>query len=210
MKHLILSAFFTFSVLLSFSQDKKTLQEFGINIKSSIPKGLKKGDKAPNFSAINQFGKTVELSQVLKSGPVVLVFYRGEWCGYCNKHLAALQDGLENISAAGATVIAVTPIHSVGIQQTISKTEVNFAIVSDVDLNIMRDYDVAFDVTQDYQDMLLKHLNNDLTLSNASGQAVLPVPATYIINQKRKISKVFFDPNYKNRSSAEDILKAIQ
>jgi peroxiredoxin len=210
MKHILLSAFFAVAAFFASAQDQKSLEKFGINSEVSTPKGLKKGDKAPNFSGINQFGKTVELSQVLKSGPVVLVFYRGEWCPYCNQHLAALQAGLEDISAAGATIIAVTPIHSEGVQTSVTKNEVNFAIVSDVDLNIMRDYDVAFDVTEAYQERMVNFMGNSIAESNASGQNILPIPATYVINQKGKITKVFFDPNYKNRSSVADILKAIK
>src|SRR6478609_3921857 len=73
------------------------------------PHGLQVNQVAPDFSAKDQYGKTVTLKSLLKKGNVLLVFYRGEWCPYCNKYLKELEESLLTIGAKGASVVAVTP-----------------------------------------------------------------------------------------------------
>ena len=72
-------------------------------------KGLSLGDHAPDFTAIDKDGKNYSLNDKLKTGPVVLIFYRGFWCPYCNKHLSSVQDSLKLIYDKGASVVAVSP-----------------------------------------------------------------------------------------------------
>src|SRR4029077_2245810 len=96
--------------------------------------GLFLASKAPDFKAADQFGKEIRLKDVLKKGKVVLVFYRGEWCPYCNRELAHLQDSLQMITDKGATVIAVTPEKPENIQKTVEKTKAGYSILCDVGL----------------------------------------------------------------------------
>ena len=72
------------------------------------PAGLKVNDKAPDFSSKDQNGKIISLKDELKRGKVVLIFYRGQWCPYCNKELKSMEDSLSLITSKGATVVAVT------------------------------------------------------------------------------------------------------
>ncbi|MCI0751505.1 MAG: peroxiredoxin family protein, partial [Flammeovirgaceae bacterium] len=118
--------------LYSFSQEK--------------PTGLPLQDQAPDFKAIDQNGKPVELKSLLSKGPVVLVFYRGQWCPYCNRYLSALEDSLSIITSKGATVVAVTPEIQENISKTVEKSKASFPILHDEDLTIMKNYKVAFAV----------------------------------------------------------------
>ena len=170
------------------------------------PKGLAVNDKAPAFTARNQNGKMISLEEELKKGPVVLVFYRGQWCPYCNSQLKKLEDSLSFITAKGATVIAVTAEKPQNISKTIDKTKALYSILLDDGLKIMKSYDVSYKVEGD---MLAKYKSYgiDFTQANGSNGANLPVPALFIINKEGKIIYRYFDVNYQNRASVADVLE---
>lgn len=169
------------------------------------PKGLSVNDKAPAFTAKNQNGKMISLDEELKNGPVVLVFYRGQWCPYCNRQLKKLEDSISFITAKGATVVAVTAEKPENISKTIDKTKASYSILYDGGLKIMKSYDVAYKVEGD---MLAKYKSYgiDFTQANGSNGANLPVPALYIINKEGKITYRYFDVNFQNRASVADVL----
>lgn len=170
------------------------------------PTGLSVGDTAPDFSGINQQGKKIQLSEALKSRPVVLLFYRGEWCPYCNQQLKAIQDSLKFMTDKGATIIAVTPETSDNRDLTIEKTKATFNIISDEHTKIMQAYKVAFELdgktTEAY-----KGYGIVLPEKNGTNGNQLPVPAVYIINQDGKISYVHFNADYTKRASVKEIVE---
>ncbi len=174
-------------------------------IAQAQPTGLKVGDIAPDFKGKNQSNNAVQLKQLLKTGSVVLVFYRGEWCPYCNRQLMALQDSLSQITAKGATVVAITAEKSDNVEKTIQKTKASFQVVSDLDLKIINAYKVAFDwdaaTTEKY-----KSYGIDLKERNASKQNTLPVPAVYIIGKDGKIKYRYFDQNYEKRATVKEVI----
>ena len=170
------------------------------------PKGLKVDEKAPNIHAIDQFGDVFDLQSKLKDGPVVVMFYRGHWCKYCNRQLEALSDSLQHIIDKGATIVTVTPERTEFIDETSRQYENSFRIISDVDMSIMQAYKVNFEVSQT---TVWKYKIGGINLDNFNGSNGnnLPVPATYIINQKGNIDFVYFDANYKKRVSIREILR---
>jgi peroxiredoxin len=175
----------------------------------SAQTGLKKGDDAPVFSATDNAGKAVDLKTLLKAHKsVVLFFYRGEWCPYCNKHIAQLQDSLQLLSARGAYVVAVTPETKDGIDKTIRKTHASFSIVQDKGYSIMKSYKVNY-VLDDATVAKYKGFGLDLNASNGNTDHVLPVPATYVINQSGKIAFVHFNKDYTKRASVSDIMRVL-
>ncbi len=170
-----------------------------------IPKGLAIHQRAPNFTAVDQNGKKFVLSDALKKGPVVLVFYRGEWCPYCNKQLKKLEDSLVFIQQKSATLIAVTPEKPENITKTIGKTKASYPILFDDGLTIMKAYGVAFKIDSS---SVLKYKNYgiDFAVQNGSNGANLPIPAVYIINKQGVIIYRHFDADYKKRASVNEIL----
>jgi peroxiredoxin len=98
------------------------------------PEGLFINSKAPDFKVKDQSGAEINLKDLRKKGPVVLIFYRGNWCPYCNKELTRLQDSLQLITEKGAQVIAITPEASDGINKTIEKTKAVFPIIHDEEM----------------------------------------------------------------------------
>lgn len=169
------------------------------------PQGLSVNDKAPYFAAKDQHGQTVKLSAVLKGGPVVVVFYRGQWCPYCNRQLKSLQDSLAFIKRKGATLIAVTPEKMDNISKTIDKTGASYSVLFDDGLKIMRSYDVAFAVDSSTISRY-KKFGIDFNEVNGRNGASLPVPAVYIINREGIIIFKHFDSDYKKRVSVREIL----
>lgn len=179
----------------------------GIDVSGGVPVGLNEGVSAPLFSGIDQNGKAVSLDDRLKSGPVVLLFYRGYWCPVCNKYLGEFQAELEQILQRGASVIAVTPEANDGVGKTITKSNLTFSILSDEGYKIMDQYAVRFLVTDPYAGKVKTFLGVGIDENNNDDKPYLPIPATYIIGQDGKIKKVFFDQDYKNRPSVSEIVK---
>ncbi|HWD88710.1 MAG TPA: peroxiredoxin family protein [Mucilaginibacter sp.] len=172
--------------------------------------GLKVGADAPLFSVKDNNGKTVDLKSIIKSHKaVVLFFYRGQWCPYCNKQISHLQDSLQLLTGEGAYVVGVTPETSENINKTIEKTHASFSIIQDKGYAIMKDYRVNYTVGSD---MLSKYKNYgiDLEKNNGNTDHVLPVPATYIIGKNGKLIYVHFNPDYTKRPSVSKLLNAIK
>lgn len=166
---------------------------------------LKAGDKAPLIKALSYNNTTIDLVEMLKNGKVVLVFYRGAWCPYCNKHMSNLQDSLNLILNKGASVIAISPEVEKSIEKTISKTKASFNIIHDSAYVIMKNYGVAFKVSESTVKKY-KLFGIDLEESNGNKDNVLPVPATVIINQDGTIGYIHFDENYKKRLGIKEIV----
>jgi peroxiredoxin len=171
--------------------------------------GLKEGMKAPEFVTMDNSGQKIDLRAILKSHKaVVLLFYRGQWCPYCNRYIQRMQDSLQLLVGKGAYVIAVTPETALNIGKTIEKTHASFSIIQDRDYKIMKDYQVNYTV----DDAMLSRLNTygvDLEKNNGNKDHVLPVPATYIIDPSGKISFVHFDKDYTQRPSIKTLLEKI-
>lgn len=176
-----------------------------VNAQSDSFNFLKVGDKAPEFSAISHDNKPIDLSEMLKKGKVVIVFYRGAWCPYCNKHMSDLQDSLGLILEKGASLIAISPEVEASIDKTIAKTKASFEIIHDSNYAIMKKYGVAFNVNKATVKKY-KLIGIDLEKANGNGNNILPVPATIIINQDGIISYLDFDENYKNRLPVSQII----
>lgn len=170
------------------------------------PEGLKAGDSAPGFTANDQYGKTISLGEALKSGPVVLLFYRGEWCPYCNKQLARFADSLQFIKDKKATVMAITAETAENISRSIEKSKASFSVIEDAGLKIMRSYQVNFAVDEKTISKY-KGYGIDFDKANGINGANLPVPATYIIGTDGKVKYAFFNTDYRKRASVKEILE---
>ena len=166
------------------------------------------GTVAPAFNTKDAAGRSVELKQLLKKGPVVLYFYRGQWCPYCSKQLSQLQDSLQLLTASGAQVVVITPETPENIEKTVAKTQARFLIVHDQNFAIMTAYRTAFTVdpatVRTYQGFGI-----NLQQANGAHEDVLPVPATYVIGRDGRIKYVYFNPDYKQRASVRRIAAAL-
>lgn len=170
------------------------------------PEGLFIASKAPDFKAKDQNGNEVRLKDLLKKGKVVLVFYRGQWCPYCNKALSRLQDSLQLIIDKGATLVAVSPEKSDNIALTVEKTKATYPVLHDEGLKIMKAYDVEYEMQEN---TVTRYRNAGLDIEKINGDngKFLPVPAVYIIDKESTITYRFFETDYKKRPSVKTILE---
>lgn len=175
-------------------------------MKTIYPEGLKVGEVAPMIYSSDQNGKQIELKKLLKTGDVVIIFYRGQWCPYCNQQLKKVNDSLSFITAKGATVLTITPETPENIKKTIEKTKATFSVIEDKNLAIMKSYKVNFAVDEN---TVTKYKGYGIDFEKANGEngANLPVPATYIVGKNGKIKYAFFNTDYSKRASVKDILE---
>jgi peroxiredoxin len=172
------------------------------------PEGLFIASKAPDFKALDQNGQEIRLKDLIKKGRVILVFYRGEWCPFCNRFLTRLQDSLSLIKEKGATLLAISPESQENIGKTAEKTKAGFSLIHDKDLKIMKAYDVEFEVTEN---TITRYRNSgiDLEKKNGTNGKYLPVPAVYVIDEEQTITYRFFENDYKKRPDVKDLLKML-
>ncbi len=173
------------------------------------PEGLFINSKAMDFRAKDQNGTEVSLKELRKKGPVVVLFYHGYWCPFCNRELKRFQDSLQLITDKGAQLVAITPEASEGIAKTVEKAKVSFPIVFDEDMKISNAYHVAASV----DDVTLGRYKNadiDLLANNKQKQkAYLPVPAVYIVNKEGSVTYRYFEADTKKRVSVKEVLNNI-
>jgi peroxiredoxin len=216
---MILCAVF-FHCVTNFTQQKNNMRRMFFLLVGFIfsffvdaqekPEGLFINSKAPDFKATDQYGNEIRLKDVLKDSFVVLIFYRGQWCPYCNKQLKKLEDSLQLIKDKKAKLIAVTPEKNEYILKTIEKTKASYSLLYDKEMKIMKAYAVAFEVDER---TVSRYKNADIDLATANGQkdkVYLPVPAVYIINKEGTIIYRFFDADYKKRPAVKDILENLR
>jgi peroxiredoxin len=183
------------------------LMSFGL--RGFAQSGLSKGAEAPAFTVVDNSGHTLSLQDLLKSHKaVVLFFYRGQWCPYCNKQISHLQDSIQLLTAKGAYVIGVTPETPENINKTVDKTHASFSLVYDKGYQVMKAYDVSYRV-DDALNVKLKSYGVDLEKNNGNGDHVLPVPATYVIDKSGRIIFVHFDKDYTKRAAISNIIKVL-
>lgn len=210
MKKITLITTFFLLVLTSAIGQEINYASYGIDISGGrIPVGLNEGDKAPAFTGYDQAGKQVTLESFLDKGPVVLFFYRGNWCPACNKQLKAYQDSINMITDLGASVIAITPESIEFVEQTVKLHGLTYTVIYDCQEQIMKDYNVMFDVTKDFNELVSNRLKVNIAEHNGHSPAHLPVAATYIINKGGIITAGYFDPDYHNRASVMWIIRKL-
>ncbi len=166
------------------------------------------GEKAPNFTLNNVLGKPVALSDYLKKGKVVLTWYRGGWCPYCNLTLHQLQEELPNFQLNGANLIALTPELPDNTISTAEKHDLKFEVLSDLGNKIANEYGIVFKLTDEVADMY----NKSFKLNNYNGDTSneLPLAATYIINENGEIIYAFLDADYRNRAEPAELTEFLK
>ncbi len=185
-------------ILMIFTIDTATAQ-----------KELQIGTKAPGINAIDHNNKTFNLETELKDGPVVLIFYRGEWCKYCNLYMNDLADSLSFITDRGANIIAVTPESNEYIDVTVEKSNATFSIIYDEGHEIMDAYDVTWHVSA-LAHLFYKLSGKNINRASKNSDRALPVPATYIIGQDGKIKGSYFNKDYTKRMPISSIVNVLE
>lgn len=171
---------------------------------------LKVGDQAPAIKLPNAKGELVDVASLLKSGPVIINFYRGGWCPYCNLELRAFQRLLPDITTAGASLIAISPEVPDKSLSTTEKNELTFEVLSDVDQKVGRAFGLVFELSDELQ-TIYKDFGLDLPDFNGTPDKwELPVPGTYVIGSDGKIIYANADVDYQTRADPQEVLNALK
>lgn len=170
---------------------------------------LREGAPAPRFTLPNATGQPVALDALLTQGPVVVTFYRGAWCPYCNLQLKAYQDSLPDIQALGAALVAISPQGPDGSLSMREKHDLQFKVLSDAGNVVARQFGLVFTLKPHVQATALK-VGSDLRTANADGSWDLPVPATYVLDRTGLIRLAYVEGDYTQRLEPTRILDALR
>ncbi len=210
-KLFLLSGLLCALVFNAFSQNgtrKDAMASKEVSAADAEKNALNVGAKMPVFALKDANGKSVNSNDLLKQGNVVVVFYRGAWCPFCNLYLKKLQDNLTQIKAQNANLVAISvepPDRSLSLAE---KNKVQFTVLSDPNLDTARKFGIVYQLPQETNE---KYIANgmDLAKYNGTAKAELPLSATYIINRKGKIVYAFLERDYKKRAEPAEIIQIL-
>ena len=171
-------------------------------------RALKAGDRAPEFTLAGPDGTLVSSAELLARGPLVVSFYRGVWCPYCNMELQALQAALPEFRAAGASLVAISPQTRVNSRKSVRDNALGFPILSDTH-NVAAAFGLRF-ALPDYLADLYKSLGNQLPAFNGDDSWTLPMPGRFVIGSDGIVTYAEVNPDYTRRPEPSDMLPAIR
>lgn len=174
-----------------------------------LDKALKVGDTLPEVTLPNHKGESVSLKERLAQGPLVVAFYRGGWCPYCNIELRALQAKLDEITAAGGALIAITPELPDASLSTVEANELAFDVLTDQDAAYARQLGLVFSLPEELRP-IYKSFGIDVEKHNGQGQFDLPLAATYVIAQDGSVVSAFLDADYTQRQEPQDVVEVLK
>lgn len=190
--------------------DMAVMEKAGKDLAGSMPApGIEVGEKAPDFVLKNAMGQAVSLNDKLKQGPVVLVFYRGAWCPFCNMHLHVLQESLPEFKKYGAQLIAITPQTPDKSVEQFKQKGYPFEVLSDLDSKVMKDYRLYYELPADLVGVYKKH-GLDIEAFNGEDRNVLPVPGSFVIDTHGIVQAMHADTDYKQRMEPSAIVAALK
>jgi peroxiredoxin len=166
-------------------------------------------ETAPDFALPDATGKSIVLKDLLTSGPVILTFYRGGWCPYCNIQLRAYQSVLPQITALGARLVAISPQLPDNSLDTVNKNALTFEVLSDVGNEVARSYGLVYSLPEEIR-AALRSNNKALPSINGDESWELPVPATYVIARDRLVALAYIEVDYRKRLEPEALLTSLK
>ncbi|MEU8346286.1 Peroxiredoxin [Actinomadura meyerae] len=172
--------------------------------------GLAIGDRAPDFELPDARGGRVRLADRLATGPVVLTFYRGSWCPYCNLELRAYQSRLDEFAAQDASLIAVSPQAPDDAMSMSEKNALEYDVLSDVDQHVLDAYRIRFDLPAGITAHMLDSTLAALAKQQPDGHYSLPVPATFVLDRQGTVRARHVSMAYRTRMEPDEALAAIR
>lgn len=184
------------------TQQIRQIQDSGllysaINIKS----------KAPDFTLKNAKGKTIQLTEEIQKGPVLLLWYQGGWNAYCNAALKYFQAYSALFKKYGTIIVGLTPETQEKVALTKSKNKISFDIYTDTGNAVAKKYGIAYTMS----DSLHQEMEKEFSLSKYYGNnsATLPLPAAYLIAPSGKVAFAFLHADFRQRAEPSDFLRVI-
>ena len=173
------------------------------------PQGIQVGDQLASFELPNQLGQTISLDELQGDSNIVISFYRGGWCPYCNIELCVLQQALPEFKSHGARLIAISPQLPDESMSTAEKNELSFPVLSDAGNKVARELGLVFTLSEQLRP-LYESFNIDLPATNGDKSFELPIPATFIIDSDGVVKGAFVNADYKQRMDPSDIINVLK
>ncbi len=179
----------------------------GLNISKD---SLKEGNNAKDFALPNAVNATISLDELLKDNEYVVInFYRGAWCPYCNLELKALQGINSELKELNAKLVAISPQTPDASLSTKEKNELEFEVLSDLHNSVAKEYGLVFSLAEELRP-IYEGFGIDIPGSNDENTYDLPMPATYVVNKNKEIIFSFIDEDYTKRCEPQTILDLLQ
>lgn len=186
------------------------LKDVESQVKKDITKNaLAIGEIIPNFELENAVGERVNVEDLLENGPLVISFYRGAWCPYCNMELAAYQEVLSDLIEAGGQLVAISPELPDSSMSLIEKHGLKYQILSDVNNEVAKSFGLVFKLSDSLQNTY-KKLGLDIATGQGNSNYELPFPATYIINSDGRVVERSVQYDYTQRLEPELAIERIK
>jgi peroxiredoxin len=172
-------------------------------------RALKAGDRAPKFALPDAHGQTLRSTDLIEDGPVVLTFYRGVWCPYCNMDLQAIEAAANDMRALGASLVAISPQTAPNRRKSERENALSFPILSDHGNAVAHKFGLRFRLPDDLI-AVYKGFGNDLTIGNGEDSWTLPMPARYVIGTDGIIAYAEVNPDYTRRPDPTELLPVLR
>jgi peroxiredoxin len=179
-----------------------------VSAEDAAKKALNVGAKMPSFTLNDSLGKSVNSADMLKQGHLVVVFYRGAWCPFCNTYLHKLQKNLSQIKENGGNLVAISVENADRSMAVAKKNELNFTVLSDPNLNVARSFGIVYQLSDETNEKY-KGYGIDLVKYNQTEKPELPISATYVVSKKGEIVYAFVEPDYQKRAEPDAIMQAL-
>lgn len=175
-----------------------------------LDRAAKAGDRLPAAAnLVDQHGKAFDLARLVADKPVIVTFYRGGWCPYCNLELRAYQALLAEIHGAGAELVAVSPEMPNHSLSTAEKNDLSFTVLSDVGGELASALGIRFTLSDAVRPFYEK-AGHALPERNGDGTWALPMPATFVVAKGGVIAEAFIEPDYRKRIDPKESLAAVK
>ena len=171
-------------------------------------RALQVGDVAPEFTLLDSDGNQVSSKELLAQGPLVLTFYRGNWCPYCNLELQALEEAVGDIRSRGASLVAVSQQSQKNSRVSQRQNNLSFPIVTDKNGDIVEKFGLRWSL-QPYLTEVFKMFKVDLPIIHEDDKWTLPMPARYVIDQDGSIVYAEVNPDYTQRPEPSDLFPVL-
>ncbi len=171
---------------------------------------LRVGDSIPSFKLNNHDGKSISSDDLLKQGPIIINFFRGGWCPYCNLELRAFQKHLNEIKKHKGSLVAISGELADSSINTVKENEINFPVLSDKNLLVARQFGLVFQLPEIIEDMTKNKFGLDLRKINGTDKFELPIPASYLVDVDHVIRYAYVNPNFMQRSEPSELVNALK
>jgi peroxiredoxin len=170
--------------------------------------GLHTGDMLPDLALPDAAGALHRGEELLARGPLVLSFFRGGWCPYCDLAMRALEEARPRLEALGATIVGVLPEKPENLARTSAEKSLGFRLLSDTGGSYARICGLEFELTPAHRDFY-SELGVDIGRNNAGAGWALPLPASYVVDPSGIVRWSFVDPDYRKRAEPTDLIDAV-